>query len=280
MDAIDKAYETKRFVVLEAPVGFGKSACAIAVAKKYGDCHMITSQKILQDQYTRDFNDIFVMKGKSNYWCNEKDVQCGVVDCSPGSCFCNEELVKSKDFKLSDSELRTLGAPISGDGKVYFKEDRDTYSLDADNKHYNIDGCIYSANRVASKIAQITLHNFHSFLYQGIMGETHEARNLLIIDEAHNIESIVMDFFAINLNNKLFRSIPFPQFYDCNKIVDYFNKDDYSGPIKELEQTYPVSLGDNPPTRLSYLKLMRAVCVRNRDYSEAKNYEHFLSLIS
>lgn len=59
-------------IILEMPTGSGKSPVAIASGLWADSSYCLTSQKILQDQYTRDFEDswdISVMKGRSNYEC-------------------------------------------------------------------------------------------------------------------------------------------------------------------------------------------------------------------
>jgi Rad3-related DNA helicase len=53
---IDKAFhEGKKFVILEAPVGSGKSPVAMTFGRKFQDSHIITPQKSLQNQYTKTF---------------------------------------------------------------------------------------------------------------------------------------------------------------------------------------------------------------------------------
>lgn len=51
-DAFNQGY---KFIVLEAPTGFGKSPVAVAVAKTLGSSYLCSVTKELQDQYSRDF---------------------------------------------------------------------------------------------------------------------------------------------------------------------------------------------------------------------------------
>ena len=44
-----------RVLVVEAPPGVGKSHVAMALARWSGDAYLLTSQKLLQDQYEREF---------------------------------------------------------------------------------------------------------------------------------------------------------------------------------------------------------------------------------
>jgi len=72
LNAIEKAFKDGyQNILLEAPVGSGKSAIAVAVAKHYGDAHILTPRKSLQDQYVEDFGkeELVMMKGRGAYPC-------------------------------------------------------------------------------------------------------------------------------------------------------------------------------------------------------------------
>ena len=70
IDAVRDAFSSgRRFVVLEAPTGSGKSAIAVALAREAGSAFLLTAQKLLQDQYVDDFPDLALMKGRANYDC-------------------------------------------------------------------------------------------------------------------------------------------------------------------------------------------------------------------
>ena len=58
-----------KYIVLEAPTGFGKSPVAIAVGRTLGTSYICTSTKDLQTQYTRDFPFVKSAKGKNNFSC-------------------------------------------------------------------------------------------------------------------------------------------------------------------------------------------------------------------
>ena len=58
-----------KYIILEAPTGFGKSAVAIALALSLGSSYICTSTKDLQTQYSRDFPYIKAAKGKNNFPC-------------------------------------------------------------------------------------------------------------------------------------------------------------------------------------------------------------------
>jgi Rad3-related DNA helicase len=59
-----------RVLVVEAPPGVGKSHVAMTLARWSGDAYLLTSQKLLQDQYEREFGrDLALVKGRDNYVC-------------------------------------------------------------------------------------------------------------------------------------------------------------------------------------------------------------------
>ncbi len=88
LDAARDAFaEGKRFVVVEAPTGAGKSAIAVALAREASAAYILTAQKILQDQYTRDFPDLALMKGRANYRCLVADTHAAAAPCLVGQRF-------------------------------------------------------------------------------------------------------------------------------------------------------------------------------------------------
>ena len=125
---IIKGFEERKFVVLQGPTGCGKSFIAKTIAnglkklpsrlsklvsdyrafeitrdkskltyeyaddfenKNYGTS-ILTTTKALQDQYTRDFEDVHPLKGKSSYVCNFDDRS--LADAAP--CIFSSKLKK------------------------------------------------------------------------------------------------------------------------------------------------------------------------------------------
>ena len=85
--------QPKRFIILEAPVGFGKSAVAAALCRHLGSAYLLTSTKQLQDQYSSDFR-FPVVTGKSNFTCLVPTSDGKNPPCSKGRC--------EADWKLSE----------------------------------------------------------------------------------------------------------------------------------------------------------------------------------
>lgn len=78
-----KLCDNKKYIIIEAMPGVGKSAIALTIAKHFNSAYILTSTKVLQDQYENEFpNDLKLVKGKSNYMCifNPK-LPCNLAEC-------------------------------------------------------------------------------------------------------------------------------------------------------------------------------------------------------
>lgn len=83
IEKIINAYENgKKYVILEAPCGIGKSVIGYSIARYFGNGYILTSQKILQNQYYNDFKIPYVL-GRSNYTCKKNTN----FNCELGACF-------------------------------------------------------------------------------------------------------------------------------------------------------------------------------------------------
>lgn len=84
--------EGKRFVVIEAPTGSGKSAIAVTLAREAASAYLLTAQKLLQSQYVRDFPDLAQIKGRGNYPCLVAPTHAAAAPCIAGRRFaqCDE----------------------------------------------------------------------------------------------------------------------------------------------------------------------------------------------
>lgn len=83
IERIISAFENgKKYVILNAPTGIGKSAIGYTVARHYGNATVLTSQKVLQEQYYKDFKIPFVL-GRANYICQKNNA----LTCEIGMCF-------------------------------------------------------------------------------------------------------------------------------------------------------------------------------------------------
>jgi len=163
---LNKFEEGKRFVILEAPLGIGKSAIAVTVSnylyaksKALNDAYIVTTQKILQEQYIRDFPYIASIMAKNNYQCVNRIVG---VTCDMGL---------------------TMARILSKTSVQY-----NAYT----------ESCVYQKDKKKFNESPISLTNLSYFINHAQGGIKH--RHLLVIDECHNIENVITDSAALNFS--------------------------------------------------------------------------------
>jgi len=74
----------KKFIMIEAPTGVGKSYASVMIAEWYRNSFskkakvdILTNSKLLQEQYIKDFPFMANLKGKTNYFCRRQNMNCG-----------------------------------------------------------------------------------------------------------------------------------------------------------------------------------------------------------
>jgi len=141
-----------RLFVVEAPPGIGKSHLAVTLARWSEQAYLLTSQKLLQDQYEREFGDIVqVVKGRDNYAC-ERYVDARV----PTSLgMCRRPRGPLCQCPYARAKAAALAGPVFCANTWYFA----------------------------------TLRHWHA--------EQLPRRRLLIVDEAHNLESQLVNVYAV-----------------------------------------------------------------------------------
>jgi len=187
--AID-AYESgKKHVLLEMGTGTGKSATGITIAR-YMEAHapsiknedgmpltgayVITTQKILQEQYMSDFGPqsgkglLRTIKSSTNYKCK---------------FYVDQTCAESKRL------LSKLGKQLNGTDFQKQCKNECTYSLE---KQEFIDSAI-------------SITNFSYFLAETTYAGKLEPRALLVVDECHNTETELGKFVEVTFSEKFAR---------------------------------------------------------------------------
>jgi Rad3-related DNA helicase len=115
-EALDDPTAPRVFLV-EAPPGVGKSHVAMTLARWSGDAYLLTSQKLLQDQYEREFGaDLQLVKGRDNYLCERyPDTR---VPTSRGMCRRPRGPVCQCPY--ARAKTAALGGPIFCTNTAYF----------------------------------------------------------------------------------------------------------------------------------------------------------------
>ena len=198
-DALGSGY---RNIILCAPTGVGKSHIATAFAMALGSSHILTAQKILQDQYCDDFGWMRTMKGKSNFPCiNAYDYNTVQYDdarmdpllsCTHGNCSWQEDkngkrvmthcehkpIVDQYGVNARGTEAETV-TPLIPDTKCYYY-DQKYRALHASFSVFN-----YSAYFLTRK--------YDSGIAHMLM------RRSIVADEAHEIEDQLIDMIGMDI---------------------------------------------------------------------------------
>jgi ATP-dependent DNA helicase DinG len=172
--------EGKRFVIIEAGTGVGKSAIGLTVARylyntdllttKEPGSYFLTTQKILQDQYVKDFGGfkgaMKSIKSSSNYTCNfNKKNSCG-------------------------ESLRAL--KTAEKGTPFWKA-----------CSFN---CVYRKAKESFVSGREGVTNFPYFLAETQYSGKLLPKQVMVIDEAHNIDSELSKFIEITITDKFCQS--------------------------------------------------------------------------
>lgn len=176
---INKAFtEGKKFVILQAPVGSGKSGVAMTFGRKFEDSHILTPQKSLQNQYYEDFEeDTVLMKGRNAYPCTRgknRKIYLKVIN----------DIKKGHIKQPSMGEDNCATAPCRN-SETIFKLCLESQGI-----------CPYNAAIEVAQEHHTVIHNVHSFIFQTNFSGKFEKRKLMVIDEAHLIEGIIRDFIS------------------------------------------------------------------------------------
>jgi len=175
--ALDAFSSGKRFVVLEAGTGVGKSAIGLTIARyltaNYPErsdsgfqpgAYFLTTQKILQEQYIKDFGETMCqVMSSANYQCKFHKRQ---------SCA---------------ESLRQL------------KLEKDPTSKFARSCSY---GCVYKEEKRKFMQSTESVTNFSYFLAETVYSGKLVPRSLLVIDEAHNTDTELSGFIEITMSER------------------------------------------------------------------------------
>ena len=189
--ALDAFESGKKYVILELGTGVGKSATGVCISR-YMEAHgetlknvdgesltgsyVVTTQKILQAQYLRDFgpesgkNLVRSIKSSNNY-------QCGFY--TDQSCAESKRILTKLSKHLAGTEFQ---------------------------KHCKMT-CPYSIEKQQFIDSPISVTNFPYLLAESTYAGKLEPRALLVVDEAHNTEGELGKFIEVTFSEKFAKDI-------------------------------------------------------------------------
>jgi ATP-dependent DNA helicase DinG len=176
--------QSKKFIILEAPVGFGKSAIAAALARHLRSAYLLTSTKQLQDQYSTDFRFPVVI-GKSNFTCLVPVSTGKTVPCNKGRCEADWKLSNCPHyitFEAYDEHMKHL---CSRDSKCENLKDEKL--------------CAYYEQKWDAFRAPVMVTNYPFFMTELRFTPDIKQRKLLVCDEAHDLEKQMVGLASYTL---------------------------------------------------------------------------------
>lgn len=241
LDELDQALKSDyKFIFLEAPTGFGKSAVAVTLSRFLGSSHICTSTKDLQTQYNRDFPYLSEVKGRNNFPCIVKEDMGIRESCEYGPCLKDDDFDCIYKTRMSDYDVKS-------EGTIYENVDINNYALkkyyDKAKEHSQLikiewKPCHYYHQKWISIKSSHTIYNYKYFLSDLFYSSGVNKRKLLILDEAHTLESEVSSFKNIIFSKEsLVRFFPKINLPD-NKQTDVETWIDFCTGLKDQFTSY------------------------------------------
>ncbi len=186
VQAIDLAIEAynsgKRFVVLEAGTGVGKSAIGLTLGrqinsglKKSDDYDLgswfVTTQKILQHQYVSDFG---APSGKMRSIKSSTNYTCGFH--KRNTCNQSQQLLKTAERDSRFFKACTFNCNYKEEKKKYLESSE-------------------------------SVSNFPYFMTEAAYSGKISPRRFLVIDEAHNVETELSRFVEVTITDRFVKSV-------------------------------------------------------------------------
>ena len=214
----------KKLIIVEGPVGSGKSGLAITLARAFKSAHIITPRKALQDQYYADFHDFVVlMKGRAGYPCTINSSRATYLKVI-------QDIENGKVRAPTQHEPNCSVAPCRNSPQVF---------KDCTNAKGT---CPYTAAMEVAQKHDTVIHNLHSFIFQTSFANKFEKRDVLVVDEAHDIAATVREFISKKFTIPVVidpRS--FPEGNDVDVWCDFFLQPQYVPPETPADAFYKES---------------------------------------
>ena len=239
-DAFNSGY---KYIVLEAPTGFGKSAVAITIALSLGSSYICTSTKDLQTQYSKDFPFIRTAKGKNNFPCLLKQdfIDNGIYRCgicasdNPNECFhttveygncMSNEFFKGdgckyrtflKDYKIINERTKKEEIDIDNESKQNYNKQHSGWSAINDlNIKREWKPCEYFNQLNIAITSSHSIFNYSIFLAFLPYNKSLQERELLVLDEGHLLETEIVKFRRLSISKRRWK-----RYISNLEIIDY-----------------------------------------------------------
>jgi Type III restriction enzyme, res subunit. len=188
LTAMDPIIARHRHVIVESPVGSGKSGMGITFARHGGSSFLLTPRKSLQDQYFDDFSEhVVTLKGRSAYPCVDPSRWHNAL---PVRQIHDEVLEGNVSPRFLTGALCSNGRCMNSsqeDGRRNYQETCERLAGIP---------CPYQTAVETALEADHVVCNLHSFIYQTTYAGRFERRSRLVVDECHDMAGIIRDTLA------------------------------------------------------------------------------------
>ena len=226
-------------IVISAPTGVGKSALGVCLGNYLENAFFITKTKSLQDQYTRDFPFLLPVKGKSNFECL-KLMDLKNID--------DPILAKSMGYTCDKGECAE-GKTESGQ-TIFCKYKPDLKAM-ASFETQDDKTCLYYNTKYNALLSNFSVWNYSAFFQLMKYNKSHFGeymdKKISIFDEAHGIESQILQFIGLDISKK--------QFEECKidiKRYDVSKVDEVIQLLTDMRIFYGSEMGKMDNNEISY----------------------------
>ena len=255
-----------KHIILEAPTGFGKSAIATTIARALGSSYICTATKDLQSQYSRDYQFLKIAKGKSNFLCRVKedfvesgkylcsscnsktDFECKHTSCDYGPCLSDESMEGSgckyrtfiNDYKIDNKGKENEKIFIGGDKIQNYKNEYANWiHIQNFSNPRQWNPCYYFDQLFQALRASHSIFNYSIFLSLLSNKNMMQQRELLVLDEAHLLETEIVKFRGLSISKKRWR-----RYIHDFKMIDHgYDMNGWLEFLINLERTILVLIG-------------------------------------
>ena len=164
-------------VICEMPTGAGKSGVSMALTRAFKGGIITTPRISLQQQYLNEFERTSPLIGRSRFSCLKLD---------PGASK-TIQIIKDGNIPFRPQlEVSCAAAPCLS--KPQSKRDR--IKAECGNQG----GCPHQIHIDVANQTESVISNLHSLAYSVSLNERIGKPNILVMDEAHNLEGFIRDF--------------------------------------------------------------------------------------
>lgn len=174
--------ESGEIFLLDAPTGIGKSIIGLTLARFYASRKLNTSylvnNKFLEDQILKDAPYVMKTLGRNNFYCIE------LPDNTADYGRCRIEKNYRCGYAVGTDGIEP--AFISAmRGPMYWKSPQH---------------CDYWEMKARAINHPIVVHNYPYFMFENNYSHDFGPRHLLICDEGHNIEKVILNFMSFSIS--------------------------------------------------------------------------------